>query len=69
MRFQDIQKMAKGLGLKPYRMKKTDLIQSIQGAEKNIPCFDTARVNECGEEGCLWRDDCRKLNGAGGVRH
>lgn len=65
MRFQEIQKMAKGLGLKPYRMKKMELIHAIQGVERNIPCFGTQRVYNCQEEECLWRADCIKLNGNG----
>jgi|GEM_PF-283491 len=63
MRFQDVQKMAKGLGVNPYRKKKMELIQAIQGAEENIPCFGTDRVNDCGEQSCLWRTDCLKVNG------
>lgn len=58
MRFQDIQKMAKGLGVKPYRMKKVEMIRAIQDAENSVPCYGTKRVNDCGEPQCLWRNDC-----------
>lgn len=58
MKIADIRKRAKELGVKSSRMKKVDLIRSIQVAEDNIPCFGTERVQYCGEEGCLWRDDC-----------
>ena len=64
MRFQEVQKMAKSLGVNPYRKKKIELIQAIQGAEDNVPCFGTARINDCGEQQCLWKDDCLKVNGS-----
>ncbi|NVL89687.1 MAG: SAP domain-containing protein [Desulfobacterales bacterium] len=63
MRFQEIQRMAKGMGINPYRMKKTNIIQSIQRKENNIDCYDTDRVDHCNETGCLWRSDCLSLNG------
>ncbi len=61
MNMADIRKKAKDLGIKVFGMKKVDLIRSIQAAEDNIPCFGTERVAYCGEEGCLWRDDCLKI--------
>ena len=45
-----------------YRMKKTDMIGSIQRAEKNIDCYNTERVENCHENACGWRGDCRSLN-------
>ena len=62
MRFQDIQKMAKGMDIKPYRMKKTEMIRAIQRQENNIQCYGTHRVDTCEEESCLWRVDCLTLN-------
>ncbi len=62
MRFQDIGKIAKGMGINTYRMKKTDIIRSIQRKENNIECFGTDRVEHCKEEGCSWRNDCLTLN-------
>lgn len=61
MKIADIRKKAKELGIKSSRMKKVDLIRSIQVAEDNIPCFGTERVQYCGEERCLWRDDCLEI--------
>lgn len=61
MKMADIRKRATELGLKSSRMKKVDLIRSIQTSEDNIPCFGTERVQYCGEEACLWRDDCLKI--------
>jgi len=65
MRYQEIQRMAKGMGINPFRMKKTDLIQFIQREENNIDCYSTERVAHCKEHGCLWRSDCLSLNGHG----
>jgi hypothetical protein len=62
MRFQDIQKMAKGMDINTYRMKKTDMIRAIQREENNIECYGTDRVDICEEEVCLWRDDCLTLH-------
>jgi hypothetical protein len=50
------------MGIKPYRMKKLELIQTIQRAEGNIDCYGTPRVEICNESGCLWREDCLSLH-------
>ena len=62
MTFTEIQKMAKSMGINTYRMKKTDMIRSIQRAEKNIDCYNTERVKNCHENACGWSGDCRSLN-------
>jgi hypothetical protein len=62
MKFQEIQKIAKGMGIKTYRMKKVDLVRTIQRQEENIDCYGTQRVENCQEPACLWRGDCRTLN-------
>ena len=58
MKFNDLRKMAKRLGINTYRMKKADVIRSIQRAENNPDCYGTDRINVCNEETCLWRPDC-----------
>ena len=58
MNMQDLRKRAKAMGINPNKMNKADLIRAIQRAEGNIDCFATARVEDCGELGCLWRTDC-----------
>jgi len=63
--FNHLRKMAKGMGVNTYRMKKTDIIRAIQKAEHNIECYGTERVTECMEESCLWRIDCVALRNAG----
>lgn len=62
MKFNEIQKMAKSMGINTFRMKKQEMIQAIQRAENNIDCFGTPRVEYCGELSCLWRDDCLSHN-------
>ena len=62
MIFNEIQKLAKGMGIKTYRMKKTEIIRSIQRTENNIDCYATPRVEHCSEDTCLWRNDCVSLH-------
>ena len=65
MRFQEIRKVAKGMDINTYRMKKTDIIRVIQKTEGNIDCYGTARVESCQEQMCLWKNDCLSLNNGG----
>jgi hypothetical protein len=65
VKFNEIQKMAKGMGINTFKMKKIEMIQAIQCAENNIGCFGTSRVEDCEELMCLWRDDCLSLNEKG----
>ncbi len=58
MLMQEIREIARARGLKPGKKSKIDLIHAIQDAEGNMPCFATATVLDCGQEGCLWRADC-----------
>jgi len=62
MRFQEIQKMAKDMGIRSVKMKKADLIRAIQRAENNIECYGTKRGDNCQEMACLWKSDCLSLN-------
>ena len=62
MNFNELRKMAKRMGINAYRVKKPDIILSIQRAENNIQCFGTQRVEYCCEHVCLWRTDCVKLS-------
>jgi len=64
MKLLEIKGMAKGMGIKAGGLPKAELIRSVQEAESNIPCFGTDRVQYCGEEGCLWRNDCLNSNKA-----
>jgi hypothetical protein len=62
VKYSEIQKMAKTMGINTYQMKKNDVILAIQRAENNIECFGTGRVDYCQELSCLWREDCVSLN-------
>ena len=58
MKMAEVQKKAKGLGLVPdKKIRKSDLIRSIQRAEGNTPCFGTAVAN-CPYLDCCFREDC-----------
>ena len=63
MRVQEIREIAKDIGIGTYRMKKTDIVRTIQREENNIECYGTERVDICQEEACLWKSDCMALNG------
>ena len=58
MTVKEIQNIASKLGLKVGKMKKADLVLSIQTAEGNTPCFQTGSANSCGQDNCLWKADC-----------
>jgi hypothetical protein len=60
MKLQEIKEMAKQKGILVGNMKKTDLIRAFQLAEGNQACFGTTAVRNCGQEYCLWREDCVK---------
>lgn len=58
MNMKEIKKIAVEMGIKPGRMRKADLIRSIQAAEGNPVCFQTGSSADCREDDCLWRADC-----------
>ena len=58
MKMQEIKKMATTMGITAGKMKKTDLIRTIQSAEGNAPCFQTNAAGTCGQKDCCWHDDC-----------
>ena len=57
MRMQEIRERAKMLGLKSGKMRKADLIRTIQAAEGNFACFQTGS-EACDQSVCCWRKDC-----------
>jgi hypothetical protein len=60
MRLSEIEKKAKGLGIKDtWRFSKKDLIKTIQRKEGNFDCFGTAR-GSCNQLVCCWRSECVK---------
>ncbi|UCF01529.1 MAG: Rho termination factor N-terminal domain-containing protein [Deltaproteobacteria bacterium] len=57
MTVKELQKMAKGLGIKAANLRKAEMIRAIQTAEGNFDCFGTA-VGYCDQVNCLFRKDC-----------
>jgi len=58
MKLDEIKEIARQHNIKPGKMKKNELIRAIQQAEGNEQCFDTGKADQCGQESCLWREDC-----------
>jgi hypothetical protein len=57
MKVAEIKSRAKDLGIKPGKMKKGELIRTIQSSEGNIACFESGNT-ACDQFDCLWRADC-----------
>jgi hypothetical protein len=58
MTVKEIKVIAKNMGVQTGKMKKADLVRTIQTAEGNTSCFQTGQVDTCGQENCCWRSDC-----------
>lgn len=58
MKMEEIREIAKQYEIKAGKLKKADLVRAIQAAEHNTPCFGTGQTGCCGQEACLWREDC-----------
>lgn len=59
MKMQQIRGIARSMGVRlTFGGTKQQLVQSIQSAEGNIPCFGTAVDEQCDQLDCLWREDC-----------
>ena len=46
MTVKELQQMAKGFGIKTTGLRKAELVKTIQSAERNFDCFDTATLVE-----------------------
>lgn len=57
MKMIDVKKKAVSLGVKPGRMRKANLIRTIQLQEGNSSCFQ-AGITSCDQNDCCWRSDC-----------
>lgn len=57
MTIKEIKNIAKKLGIKASKMKKQELIRSIQTTEGNTPCYQD-NINDCNQLDCCWRSDC-----------
>lgn len=58
MKMLEVKEIAKKLGVTTVKLDKGELIRAIQSEEGNIPCFGIGKATECGQSGCLWREDC-----------
>jgi hypothetical protein len=58
MKLEEIKELAKQHNIKVGKMKRTDLVRSIQQAENNDVCFETGVAKECGQHSCSWREVC-----------
>ena len=57
MTAKEIKAIAKKMSINPGKMRKAELIKTIQIEENNTPCFQTAE-DSCDQAGCCWRGDC-----------
>ncbi len=58
MTLKEVREMAKEKGIKVGKMKKDEIIRSIQRAEGNFDCYGSADSGYCSQDDCLWREDC-----------
>jgi len=59
MTMPEIKERAKMMGITPGKMKKAELIHTIQMAEGCTPCYGRSN-GECPWLECCWRSDCFK---------
>lgn len=63
MNTKEISSIAISMGIKPTsKIRKADLIHTIQRTEGNFACFATAYSGECDQKSCIWRRDCLKTS-------
>ena len=62
MKMQEIKKLATTMGIKGSKMKKNELIRTIQSKEGNSPCFQQESSGSCLQMDCCWRDDCMQFH-------
>jgi hypothetical protein len=60
MNMTEVRKKAKALGIIPGKMKKAELIHSIQTAEGCTPCFGKSD-GQCEYTDCCFMQDCLKI--------
>ena len=58
MKLEEIKEIAKQHSIKVGKLKKAELVRSIQLAEGNEVCFESGKAGECGQTECLWKADC-----------
>lgn len=60
MKINAVKEKAKELGINCGKMKKAELIHSIQRAEGNTPCFGKSNGG-CPHTNCCFMEDCLKI--------
>ncbi|MCK4291597.1 MAG: SAP domain-containing protein [Planctomycetes bacterium] len=60
MNMPEIKAKARDLGITPGKMKKTELIRSIQSAEGCTPCYGTSN-GQCPYTDCCFIKDCLRI--------
>lgn len=60
MNLASVRHIARSKGVAPERRCKRELIQAIQIAEGNQPCFGQAPGGFCRQLECHWHEDCRR---------
>ena len=58
MNIDEIKKIAKQHGIKAGKATKSELIRLIQQTEGNPQCYNSNSSQVCGQDACLWREDC-----------
>jgi hypothetical protein len=58
MKLDEIKEIAQQRGIKTTKMKKAEIIRTIQRSEQNEACFETGKADSCAQEACLWRTLC-----------
>jgi len=58
MKLDEIRIIASQHNIKAGRATKCDLVRAIQRAEGNLTCFNSNSSGVCGQDACLWREDC-----------
>ena len=58
MNIRKVKEIARQRDIRTGTMKKGDIIREIQAKEGNSACFDSKKSHECGQQECLWRNDC-----------
>lgn len=59
MKLEGVKEIARERGIPLKKMKKTELIRTIQRNEGNFDCYNTDSSTTCGQLNCIWRDDCK----------
>jgi len=57
IKMPELRRKAKALGIEPGQMEKVELIQEIQKAQNNTPCFGTSD-GQCESTDCCFMQDC-----------